>query len=181
MPAPARITVRDVAAGDLREPALTNVDREDYLAGWELFNRGEYWHAHEAWEAVWKRHPEPWRLFLEGIIQLAAAYHLLTVKRRFSGMMGNFAKAEEKLRLFERVPPDAGMKAGMESEPLVVRANYPGSFLGVDVRALLRGIEAARRETERLGARNLEEFPTALLPRVVCALPSPLRGSSRRP
>jgi hypothetical protein len=148
MPAPPRITVQDVAGRDLREPALTDADIADYLAGWELFNRKHYWHAHEAWEAVWKRHPEPPRLFFEGIIQLAAAYHLLTVKRRYRGTMGNFAKAEEKLRVFgER-----------------------GRFLGVDVQALLQHIRAAHVEIERVGAGGLGDFSPSLLPRVACAL-----------
>jgi predicted metal-dependent hydrolase len=146
MPAPPKVRVKDVDGGALREPPLTDADVSDYLRGWNLFNRGEYWHAHEAWEAVWKRHPEPSRLFFEGIIQLAAAYHLLTVKRRHSGTMGNFSKAESKLRLFD------------------------GTFLGVDVRALLLSVGDARQEIERLGAGRLDEFPPALLPKVACAL-----------
>jgi len=149
MPAPRRITVRDLAGIDLREPVLTEEDLSGYFKGWELFNRQEYWHAHEAWEAVWMRHPEPSRLFFEGIIQLAAAYHLLIAKRRHGGMMGNFAKAEEKLRLFG------------------------GMFLGVDVRGLLDGISTARMEIGRFGAGRLEEFSPALLPRVTCSLRAP--------
>lgn len=150
MPAPARTTVRDVVGQDLDEPVLTDADIVHYLTGWELFNRMQYWRAHEAWEAVWKRHPEPSRLFFQGIIQLAAAYHLLTVKRRYRGMMGNFAKAEEKLKLF-----------GERSR-----------FLGVDVRALLQHVTSARTELGRVGAGDLENFPPALLPRVTCALTS---------
>jgi uncharacterized protein len=146
MPAPRKIRVRGVDPGSLRGPALTGLDEADYLRGWELFNRREYWRAHEAWEEVWKRHPEPSRLFFEGIIQLAAAYHLLTVKRRYGGTMGNLSKAESKLQLFE------------------------GRFLGVDVRALLLRIREAREEIERVGADRLERFSPALLPRVECTM-----------
>ncbi len=42
-----------------------------------LFNAGQYWEAHEAWEKVWQRHLEPWRYFVQGLIQAAAAHHQL--------------------------------------------------------------------------------------------------------
>jgi len=42
-----------------------------------LFNAGEYWESHEAWEKIWKRHAEPWRFFVQGMIQAAAAHHQL--------------------------------------------------------------------------------------------------------
>jgi len=71
-------------------------------------------------------------------------------------MMGNFAKAEEKLRLFE------GMFPGVDA----------AAFLGIDVRLLLQNIIVARAEVERVGARRLEEFSPALLPHISCALPS---------
>jgi hypothetical protein len=158
MRAPPRITVRDGAGRDLSEPALTDADIRDYLTGWELFNRKHYWHAHEAWEAVWKRHPEPSRLFFEGIIQLAAACHLLAGAVRYRGTVGNFAKAEERLKLFgER-----------------------GRFLGVDVHALLQHIRAAQIELERVGAGGLRNVSPGLLPRVACTLTSP-RGTTSIP
>jgi predicted metal-dependent hydrolase len=40
-----------------------------------LFNAGKYWESHEAWEKIWRRHPEPWRFFIQGLIQAAAAHH----------------------------------------------------------------------------------------------------------
>jgi predicted metal-dependent hydrolase len=42
-----------------------------------LFNAGQYWEAHEAWEKIWQRHREPWRYFIQGLIQAAAAHHQL--------------------------------------------------------------------------------------------------------
>lgn len=45
--------------------------------GIERFNRGEYWEAHEAWESVWLDERSERRPFLQGLIQLAAAwYHI---------------------------------------------------------------------------------------------------------
>lgn len=57
---------------------------DDLLArGIELFNAGEYWHAHEAWEEAWTpdRHG-PDRGFYKGLIQLAAGCLHATRKNR---------------------------------------------------------------------------------------------------
>jgi len=126
----------------LIEPVLSPEDRSDYAEGWRLFNEHQFWHAHEAWESVWKRRPEESRIFFQGIIQLAAAYHLLVVKQRYGGMMRNFEKAEVKLRLF------------------------PSSFLGVNVGQLLSAIRNARVEIARIGAESLERFDLSLIPTV---------------
>jgi hypothetical protein len=48
---------------------------EGFRRGAELWNRGRYWEAHEAWEAPWRaagRHSAAGR-FLQGLILLAAA------------------------------------------------------------------------------------------------------------
>ena len=40
------------------------------------FNTGRFWHAHEAWETIWLESQDPdLRRFLQGLIQIAAAYH----------------------------------------------------------------------------------------------------------
>jgi predicted metal-dependent hydrolase len=47
-----------------------------YLEGIERFNRGEYFEAHEAWEAVWLETGGPLSDFYKGLIQSAVAiYH----------------------------------------------------------------------------------------------------------
>jgi predicted metal-dependent hydrolase len=47
-----------------------------YPAGAELFNRGEYFEAHEAWEDLWHDTAGPDRRFYQGLIQAAVAvYH----------------------------------------------------------------------------------------------------------
>lgn len=45
------------------------------LRGIELFNQGKFWHAHEAWEELWLVAEPGMRRFLQGLIQLAAAWH----------------------------------------------------------------------------------------------------------
>jgi len=43
--------------------------------GVEQFNRGQFFEAHETWEEIWLAAAEPERTFLQGIIQVAAAFH----------------------------------------------------------------------------------------------------------
>jgi hypothetical protein len=45
------------------------------LQGIAHFNAHEFWHAHEAWEQLWLPATGPEKQFLQGLIQLAAAYH----------------------------------------------------------------------------------------------------------
>jgi uncharacterized protein len=43
--------------------------------GLRHFNAGEFFEAHEAWEELWLAAPHKERPFLQGLIQLAAAFH----------------------------------------------------------------------------------------------------------
>jgi predicted metal-dependent hydrolase len=58
-------------------PKLSETDCADLDEGIVLFNDGRFWDAHEAWERIWQRHDEPWRFFVQGLIQAAAAHHQL--------------------------------------------------------------------------------------------------------
>ena len=64
----------------LTDFVLTPQDRTDFHRGIRLFNQARFWEAHEAWEAVWLRHPEDGRYFVQGLIQVAAGYHQLRRK-----------------------------------------------------------------------------------------------------
>jgi predicted metal-dependent hydrolase len=46
-----------------------------YQGGLEAFNSGRFFDAHELWEDVWRETPEPDKRFLQGLIQVAAAFH----------------------------------------------------------------------------------------------------------
>ena len=78
--------------------------------GAERFDRGEWWHAHEAWEDGWRATTGPHRHYLKGLIQLAAAnYHLArgharAACRLLDGAAGHLA-ASEPLRW----PVDTGL------------------------------------------------------------------------
>lgn len=57
-------------------PDLTDDEKAARLAlGVELFNRQEFFAAHEPWEEVWRStSPEP-RAFFQGLVQVAAGFH----------------------------------------------------------------------------------------------------------
>ncbi len=65
-------------------PALHPMSANDpkFREGIEHFNRGEYFEAHESWEEVWLASAEPEKTFLQGIIQIAAAFHHYKRKNR---------------------------------------------------------------------------------------------------
>jgi uncharacterized protein len=105
--APATNTRTPVAAGSL----LPGIDR---------FNAHEFWNAHEEWEHLWLTADGEEKLFVQGLIQLAAAYH--HVQR------GTHRGA---LRLF-----DASLRK---------LSRYPDGYLGVD-----RAEAVARAEEHRM-------------------------------
>ena len=45
--------------------------------GLRLYQEGEFFAAHEAWESVWLESQEPEKMFLQGLIQVTAAFHHL--------------------------------------------------------------------------------------------------------
>jgi hypothetical protein len=53
------------------------VVREDkkFRRGVALFNAHKFFEAHEVWEELWLHETEPEKIFLQGLIQLAAAFH----------------------------------------------------------------------------------------------------------
>jgi uncharacterized protein len=48
---------------------------EQFQRGISLFNAGEFFEAHEVWEEIWLAEAEPEKTFLQGLIQIAAAFH----------------------------------------------------------------------------------------------------------
>ena len=77
-------------------PEPTAVVRQDLLEGIALFNEEKFWHAHEAWERRWLACEGDEKLFLQGLIQLAAAYHHAQ-KGTFPGGVRLFDAALAKL------------------------------------------------------------------------------------
>src|SRR6202049_1717540 len=46
-----------------------------FRKGLEAFNSGHFYDAHEHWEEVWLETLDPEKMFLQGLIQVAAAFH----------------------------------------------------------------------------------------------------------
>jgi len=56
---------------------------EDYIAGIDLYNAGEFHAAHDAWESRWRDLAGPSeKLFLQAMIQSAVVFHHLEIGRR---------------------------------------------------------------------------------------------------
>lgn len=141
-PLPRRKVIGEIDRANLRPLPMTEKDWREFAHGVELFNAAKFWHAHEAWEQVWKRHAEDSRIFIQGLIQMAAAYHALVEKRRYTGTLNNFEKALMRLKLFE---PE---------------------FMGVRVTPLVSAIERSSKEVQRLGVQHLHGFPPNLVARI---------------
>ncbi len=72
--------------------------------GARLFDAGRFFEAHEAWEAHWLvEKDETRRLLLQGLIQIAAAFHKLVDKDAPEPAARLFAKGLAKL---DRCAPD---------------------------------------------------------------------------
>lgn len=62
-----------------------------------LYNGGQFWEAHEAWEEGWMEEEGQTRLFLQGLIQVAAGYYKATVQRQPRGCVKLLKSGLDKL------------------------------------------------------------------------------------
>ena len=109
---------------------------EDHLReGARLFDAGEWWEAHEAWETPWRTATGTERDFLQALILLAAALH----KRWHHGSLThrNFHKAE------------------------VYLGRLPDTYGGVDLRRLRGEVWAALHDQAGRPQLGLEPVPYA--------------------
>lgn len=82
---------------------LTKPDYERaFLRGVEHFNALEFWEAHEAWEELWLVAETDIEQFLQGLIQIAAAYHHMK-RGTFRGAVRLFDAALRRLEPFPQV------------------------------------------------------------------------------
>jgi uncharacterized protein len=81
------------------------------------FNAREFFKAHEVWEELWLRAPATEKAFLQGIIQMAAAFHHYG-RGNLRGMKSLVAAGIAKIR------------------------EYPGDHRGIDVARLAGEAEA---------------------------------------
>ena len=68
--------------------------------GLKLYDAGEFFAAHEAWETVWLSAQEPDKTFLQGLIQVTAAFYHL----HRNNPLGTVLLLQAALRRLERYP-----------------------------------------------------------------------------
>lgn len=74
-------------------------NQEKFRNGVILFNSKEFFKAHEVWEEIWLVSAEPEKTFLQGLIQLTAAFHHYSRGNR-SGAQSLICAAIDKLEKF---------------------------------------------------------------------------------
>lgn len=106
--------------------------------GIQLFNRGEYFEAHEELELAWKAERGPIRDLYQGILQVGVAYLHIT-RFNYNGAIKMFLRARQWL------------------DPL------PDICRGVDVASLRQDSARARSALEVLGPDHVADFDQGLL------------------
>lgn len=122
---------------DLTEPQMSALDWEDFRRGIVLFNDEKFWESHEAWEDVWKRHPEKSRLFFQGLIQVAAGMHQLR-RNILRGADKHFRNALWKLKPFQPI------------------------FLGINVKSVVDSVENGQQQLLGLSQSDLDKLKLEL-------------------
>ena len=110
--------------------------------GAALFDQGRFWEAHEAWEEAWLEEEGEVRLFLQGLIQVAAGYHKATVQLQPNGCVKLLRSGLDKL------------------EPLAP------ALLGVPLARFIPEVQRTLAEARRWQSGELPSFPRHLLPRL---------------
>ena len=106
--------------------------------GLRRYDKGEFFAAHEAWECKWLESQEPEKTFLQGLIQVTAAFHHL----QRNNPLGTTRLLQAALR---RLEP------------------YPARFGGISVILLCNDIRE-RLQTLNSGEPALGLFPPRICP-----------------
>ncbi len=105
---------------------MNEADASAILArGVGLFNRRSYWEAHEAWEELWLVAEPELRRFVQGLIQLAAAWHHLH-RGNQRGADRLFRAGLEKLRPYAPVHAGIDVSSAIACAQSAVDAGEPG-------------------------------------------------------
>ena len=100
MPAPSDAPTPGTQPRGRTEPLDPEEAEGLFRRGVALFNGVRYWHAHEAWETLWRAAPDADRDFYQGLIQVAAG--LLHVQRKnLRGARNKLREGLDKLRPYE--------------------------------------------------------------------------------
>lgn len=101
-----------------------------FVRGVDLFNARKFWEAHEAWEELWLAAESDVVQFLQGLIQLAAAYHhvqrgtLPGAVRLFDAALGRLASFPQGFCGVDRAHAENAARAHREwTAEQLARAN----------------------------------------------------------
>ncbi len=108
------------------------------LEGLRLFNRGDYFEAHEALETAWKAEPGPIRELYRGILQIGVVYLHIT-RLNYDGALKVYGRSLRWMRV------------------------WPEICRGIEVGQLRRDAEAVMLQVRRLGREGLASFDKSLL------------------
>ena len=125
------------------------------LEGVEHFNARRFWEAHEAWETLWLEAESDLDQFLQGLIQIAAAYHHIQ-RGTYRGAPRLFAAALKRLEPFPLVC------CGVDRSGVVAAAQRHRQWL-----------ETARDAPERPLEAN--EYPKLIVPDICALAPTSLQ------
>jgi len=107
----------------------------------KLFNEKKFFEAHEELEDVWRDEKKPIRTLYQGVLQAAVVYFHIT--------RGNY---EGAVRMYERC--------------MNLLNNYPDICRGIQIGILKNDLTAVIQEVQRLGAKRINEFNSALFKEV---------------
>jgi hypothetical protein len=129
---------------------------ERYLAGVILFNRGDFFEAHDVWEELWADSAGPERRFYQGLIQTAVA-----LLHFGNGNLRGAAKLYRSSREY--------------LDPL------GPSFLGIDLATFEIGLERCLASVldNQVGELDLEAVPEIVLKPEPAQWPDPLAYLTR--
>ncbi len=103
--------------------------------GLRLYHAGEFFAAHEAWERVWLEAQEPHKTFLQGLIQVTAAFHHL----QRNNTLGTALLLQAALHRLERYPARFG--------------GISVTLLCSDIRERLKALETIKGAAQLASAR----------------------------
>lgn len=103
--------------------------------GLRLYDAGEFFAAHEAWESVWLGLQEPDKTFLQGLVQVTAAFYHL----QRNNPLGTALLLQAALQRLERYPARFG--------------GISVTLLCNDIRELLLALEVGEPATQVVSVR----------------------------
>ena len=103
--------------------------------GIRLFNKGRFFESHEVWEGLYAEAEDEHKPFLEGLVQLAAAFRIFA----------DFGETKGPVRMIYQA--------------LIRLENYQPSYLQIRVTELSETMEAWAKETERATGKSTFSIP----------------------